>query len=356
VIGTFEVPDATATTGEFTATIQWGDGTTSTATVINTNGLFEVFGNHVYAFANSYLVQINLAQMWTFGSSVLFGSLCFTVAKAPAAKSIGDVKIGLTPVTLSNYFDSTGPLWANPVDAQIRRDAYTSTLLGVAAGGALTAAQKKQVDTDSAFVQVKKIGGAPVPTYSVAAMSVVKFSYDSTGLPPADVAKYSFIQKVASWRVDFGDRPAATKLTDLGDIVEGWQALVGPGKKVESAGVDVHQQLAIGMKPEAVNPNMVSFPAGVKSIVFTYVFTLGLGTVYGKPITGARNKDKADPASASLSGMNSAYDLWMTPKAGAVSWANEDQNQVYLVSLVLNRDGSWSYTDTSVLKKPLTGG
>jgi hypothetical protein len=54
-VATFTDTNASATTGEFTATIDWGDGTVTTGTVTaDPNGGFDVTGTHIYASSNSW--------------------------------------------------------------------------------------------------------------------------------------------------------------------------------------------------------------------------------------------------------------------------------------------------------------
>jgi hypothetical protein len=61
-IAAFEEPDASDSSGEFAATINWGDGTTSAGTISGSGGLFQVAGGHTYAAADSYLIQVEVAQ------------------------------------------------------------------------------------------------------------------------------------------------------------------------------------------------------------------------------------------------------------------------------------------------------
>jgi hypothetical protein len=48
---------AQAPASEFTAVINWGDGQTSTATVVARNGHFVILGGHTYTNPGSYAVQ-----------------------------------------------------------------------------------------------------------------------------------------------------------------------------------------------------------------------------------------------------------------------------------------------------------
>src|SRR5882724_12259718 len=47
-IASFTVDNTTDTAGDFTATIDWGDGTTSAGTIVGSNGSFTVEGGHTY--------------------------------------------------------------------------------------------------------------------------------------------------------------------------------------------------------------------------------------------------------------------------------------------------------------------
>jgi hypothetical protein len=60
-VATFTDGNPTAPVGDFTATINWGDGHTSTATVvIDPNGGFDVIGDHTYANAGAFAITVNI--------------------------------------------------------------------------------------------------------------------------------------------------------------------------------------------------------------------------------------------------------------------------------------------------------
>ena len=93
----FEFKDANpgATTADFTATIEWGDGHTSSATVTGpTGGPFTVAGSHQYAEEGNYTVSVKVADD---GGSTTGASGTNTVADAP-----------LTPGTLTLHGGSEG--------------------------------------------------------------------------------------------------------------------------------------------------------------------------------------------------------------------------------------------------------
>jgi hypothetical protein len=96
-VATFEVPNHTDTASEFQATINWGDGSSSTGTVNGGNGVFQVQAGHTYATSGNYLVQVALFQGWATNMEQAAGE---GQARPPAAPTI-------RPVTLS--YESGAP-------------------------------------------------------------------------------------------------------------------------------------------------------------------------------------------------------------------------------------------------------
>jgi parallel beta-helix repeat protein len=80
VVATFTDGNPNAATGEFTATIGWGDGTTSAGTVSLSGGVFSVSGAHTYAAFGSYAVTVAINDV---GGSTATAHSSATVADAP---------------------------------------------------------------------------------------------------------------------------------------------------------------------------------------------------------------------------------------------------------------------------------
>ncbi len=62
IVATFTDTNTTNVASDFTATINWGDGTTSAGTVTGGGGTFNVSGTHTYAAAGIFTVMVTLAD------------------------------------------------------------------------------------------------------------------------------------------------------------------------------------------------------------------------------------------------------------------------------------------------------
>jgi hypothetical protein len=62
IAATFSDTDMVNVAGDFTSTIDWGDGTTITGTVSGGNGSFTVNGSHTYASSNAFVATVKLTD------------------------------------------------------------------------------------------------------------------------------------------------------------------------------------------------------------------------------------------------------------------------------------------------------
>jgi hypothetical protein len=69
-VATFTDANPTPNSKDFTATIAWGDGTTSTGTVVASGSGFKVLGSHTYAAAGNFTVTTNITDNGPAGSTV----------------------------------------------------------------------------------------------------------------------------------------------------------------------------------------------------------------------------------------------------------------------------------------------
>jgi SdrD B-like domain len=93
-VATFTDPDTSATAGEYAATIEWGDGTSTVGTVSGSGGSFAVSGEHTYADEGSYEVKVAIADIDNSAIS----------ATATSTATVGDATLaasGVSPTPIS---------------------------------------------------------------------------------------------------------------------------------------------------------------------------------------------------------------------------------------------------------------
>jgi hypothetical protein len=85
-VATFTDTSIANTAGDFTASINWGDGTTSTGTVTNTKGSYSVSGTHTYTDDGPFTATVTLTDD---GTGTATATATTTAAVADSAKAIG---------------------------------------------------------------------------------------------------------------------------------------------------------------------------------------------------------------------------------------------------------------------------
>ncbi|HJT33147.1 MAG TPA: TIGR03118 family protein [Pirellulales bacterium] len=108
-LATFTSNDTSLAASSFTATIDWGDGTSSTGSVSGSAGSFSVLGTHTYSEEANEAIQVTVAgnssQSITIASSA-------NVADAPLAAAGASLRVARndsTKITLATFTDAGGP-------------------------------------------------------------------------------------------------------------------------------------------------------------------------------------------------------------------------------------------------------
>jgi hypothetical protein len=91
-VATFSDADTSRTAASFTATINWGDGTTTAGTVTGGSGTFTVTGQHTYADEGAFTTTVTVTEVSPSGATAS--------SSASAAVAEGDSLSG-TPVAIS---------------------------------------------------------------------------------------------------------------------------------------------------------------------------------------------------------------------------------------------------------------
>jgi cyanophycinase-like exopeptidase len=63
-LAVFTEPDPADASSEFSATVDWGDGSTGVGTVTGSGGEFHVVGSHNYEYSGIYPVRVTVSQAW----------------------------------------------------------------------------------------------------------------------------------------------------------------------------------------------------------------------------------------------------------------------------------------------------
>src|SRR5262249_20336948 len=103
---------------DFSATINWGDGTSDIGTVDGENGVFSVAGRHVYAHPGTYTPQIEVTDGFTDVSDT--GSATISTAALTMSGGVMEGAVAGTEVTGT---------WASFTDANPYDDADTYTAI-----------------------------------------------------------------------------------------------------------------------------------------------------------------------------------------------------------------------------------
>jgi len=107
-VATFTDPDTSATASEYTATIEWGDGTSTAGTVSGSGGSFVVNGEHTYADEGTYEVKVAIADIDNPAISATATSSATVVDAALAASGVSPTPISPQSFggTVANFTDA----------------------------------------------------------------------------------------------------------------------------------------------------------------------------------------------------------------------------------------------------------
>jgi Bacterial Ig-like domain (group 1) len=92
-VATFTDPDTSATASEYAATIEWGDGSSSTGTVSGSDGSFAVSGEHTYADEGSYEIKVTISDVDNEGNKATAGSTANVADAALAAAGVSPAPV-----------------------------------------------------------------------------------------------------------------------------------------------------------------------------------------------------------------------------------------------------------------------
>src|SRR5208282_3483569 len=200
-VATFTDANPNAAVGDFTATIDWGDGTTSTGTITEKNGVFSVAGTHTYAEEGQDPIIVTIADV---GGSTATASSTATVADAAltaTAMPISATEGASLTATVATFTDANPNAAVGDFTATIDwGDGTTSTgtitekngVFSVA--GTHTYAEEGQ---DPIIVTIADVGGSTATASSTA--TVADAALTATAMPISATEGASLTATVATF-------------------------------------------------------------------------------------------------------------------------------------------------------------
>jgi hypothetical protein len=175
-VATFVDPGGNAAPSEYTATVDWGDGTTTAGTITFANGFFSVSGPHTYAHAQStpYVITTTITHVPGIPQTVTSSA---TISKAPlkaSAVTFSGLEGRSPSVTVSTFTAATSTSASNFTATIDWGDGKTTagTIVKDATGKYHVAGSHAYAEENSSpyivKVTVKQSGGATVSVNSKA--------------------------------------------------------------------------------------------------------------------------------------------------------------------------------------------
>jgi PKD repeat protein len=185
-----------AAASDFTATIAWGDGSTSLGTVTGSNGSYSINASHQYAEEGSCAVSVSIADA---GGST--ASLSTTATVADAALTAGTASVtasseGVSSSSLSASFtDANTAAPAGDFTATINwGDNTTSTRVVTGSGGTYSVSgghQYAEEGTYTVSVSVADVGGSSASLSTTAAVADVALSATAQTVTATEGASFT---------------------------------------------------------------------------------------------------------------------------------------------------------------------
>jgi hypothetical protein len=232
-VATFTDPDAGATAGEYSATIDWGDASTSTGTITGTGGVFTVTGSHAYAEEGSDTITVTVNDVDNTNSATASTSVSVSDAALSAAGATVNPVEGVAGTQTVATFTDADPAGAgSDYQATINWGDGTTTTGMIAPGAAgfqvLGAHAYAEEGSDAIKVTISDAGGTSTNASSTAKVADARLS--ARGVPTLTHATIS--GTVAS----FTDKDPHGTLSDYGASINWGDGTTTTGKVTAGSG------------------------------------------------------------------------------------------------------------------------
>jgi hypothetical protein len=205
VVATFADADLAGTAGDYTATITWGDGHTSTGIVAASGSSFSVRGTHVYNGEGSYAVAVAITDV---GGSSIGTTSTAIISEAPLSTTpavITATEAGTFSGVVATFLDPDASSTAASFSVNINwGDGHASvgTVTATSPNGAFTVTGTNTYAEEGGYTVVVTIvdAGDPSPTVINSAATVLDAALSGTGLNIAATEGAGFTGVVAIFR------------------------------------------------------------------------------------------------------------------------------------------------------------
>ena len=208
VVATFSDTDAAAPASDFTATVDWGDGTTTAGTIAGSNGAFSVSGTHAYATAGRDTVTVKVTDDAP-GTAAATATTTVNVLDQPPVVTAGNT-VGYTQGAAPAVLDAA--LALSDPDNTTLAGAHVTITSGFVSGDVLGFANQNGISGsyDPATHVLTLTGIASVALYQAALESV---TFSSTSDNPTNFGANPTRQ--ISWVANDGSLDSAAAITTV---------------------------------------------------------------------------------------------------------------------------------------------
>ena len=181
-VATFTDPDTFATAGEYSASIDWGDGGPPTSgTITGGNGSFSVDGTHTYSEEGSYAITVTITDIDNAANSAAVTDAA-SVADAPLTANCANVPNSLQSFngTVANLIDANPIGTLSDFSATIDWGDSSSSAGTLSGSGPFTVSGSHTYSTTGFFTittSIKDVGGSTATT----ACKVLVFAFAPGG-------------------------------------------------------------------------------------------------------------------------------------------------------------------------------
>jgi PKD repeat protein len=203
VLATFTDADAGGVVPDYSGTISWGDGTTSTGTIgTSSPGVFTVSGSHTYAEEGSPLVTVKIADTGGATASVTGTAIVADAPLAATMQTLSPVEgTGLTNAVVAMFTDPDPAGAASDYTATINwgdGSSTTGTVTSIS-GGKFGVSGNHTYAEEGTFTITATVADAGTSTSVKAPVTVADAALAGTLLSPAIIEGAAFTGAVAQF-------------------------------------------------------------------------------------------------------------------------------------------------------------